>query len=377
MSFDVKFYQQERSLDDYLGYNNRPLPQTTAQTTEADSIAQFFDVLAQNSGTDKSLDRLAELLTPKTTDAAPTTSNFSTPTVNTPPIIENYGGFTFKNDKEKAAVDQALSEMRNAQAANQGKAMDKTIKVGKYKFKIHLNEEGTVEIKRKKKKRGFFSKIGSALKGIGKMLKKALPIIATVAMFIPGLQPLALAARVATGVMGVVDGIKNGNIFGAVMGAVGAVSGIGGKIGSFASNLSSKATGLLGNVMKTGAGSWLQNTYNSVSNFIGKGSQMLNNFTGGIGTKVSNFLVSKGSNLLGNLTQNMTGKFGNWLAQNGSGLVRNFAESMGSRVTNWLNDKAYNTVNRLMNNPIGQRITNFLNSNVGQYLTNYLESRKA
>lgn len=376
MSFDVKFYQQERSLDDYLGYNNRPMPQNTAQTTEADSIAQFFDVLTQNSGTDKSLDRLAELLTPKTTDAAPS-SNFSAPTVNTPPIVENYGGFTFKNDKEKAAVDQALAEMRNAQAANPGKAMDKTIKVGKYKFKIHLNEDGSVEIRRKKKKKGLFGKIGSALKGIGKVLKKALPIISTVAMFIPGLQPLALAARVATGVMGVVDGIKNGNIFGAVMGAVGAVSGIGGKIGSFASNLSSKATGLLGNVMKTGAGSWLQNTYNSVSNFIGKGTQMLNNFTGGIGSKVTNFLTAKGSNLLGSLTQNMTGKFGSWLAQNGSGLVRNFAESMGNRVTNWLSDKAYNAVNRLMNNPLGNKITNFLNSNLGQYLINYLESRKA
>ena len=100
--------------------------------------------------------------------------------------------------------------MRQAQAANPGKKITKTVKVGKYKLKITLNEDGTVSIKRKKKHGGLFGKIGGFFKKVGRFLKKALPIISTIAMFIPGLQPLALAAGIRSGVMGVVDGIKNG-----------------------------------------------------------------------------------------------------------------------------------------------------------------------
>ena len=226
------------------------------------------------------------------------------------PRVENYGGFQFKNSNEQSAVDQALSEMRQAQAANPGQKISKKIKVGKYKLTITLNEDGSVNIKRKKKRGGLFGKIGGFFKKVGGFLKKALPIISTVAMFIPGLQPLALAARVASGVMGVVDGIKNGNIFGALTSAVGAFSGIGGKISGAFSNLTGKASGLMNSIGGAGS-SWFSNAVNTASNFVSKAKDVWSGFTGNVSNTVSDFLFKNGSNVLG----------GNWLNQRGSDLL--------------------------------------------------------
>ena len=308
--------------------------------------------------------------------------------------VEDYGGFKFKNNEEKAKVDQALQELRAEQAANPGKAVSKKFKIGKYKFQVSLDENGQVKIKKKKKKKGLFGKIGSAFKSIGKgigkafkkvggFLKKALPIISTVAMFIPGLQPLAIAGRIASGVMGVIDGIKSGNILGAVMSGVGALSGVGGKVGSFFSGLTSKASGFLGNVgsnllSKMGnTGTFLSNLVNKGTGLINTGKQWLSNFTGNAGTKVSDFIFNKGSNLLGDLSKSFGGKVGNWLTQNGPDLLRGFADRMGQKATNWLNDKANNVLGRLMNNPIARKVTGFLNSPFGQILLNMFKGGKA
>ncbi len=292
--------------------------------------------------------------------------------------VEDYGGFKFKNEAEKAKIDQAIAELRAEQAANPGKKVSKKFKIGKYKYRVTLDENGQLHLKRKKKKRGFFSKIGSAFKkigkGIGKVLKKALPIVSTIGMFIPGLQPLAIAARVATGVMGVVNGIKSGNIFGAVMSGVGALSGVGGKVGSFFSNISNKATSFLSNagsnfLSKLGTtGSWLSNTFSKASSWINTGKNWLSNFTGNMGNKVSDFLFKEGSGILQNLTRSAGGRFGQWLTQRGPDLLRSFANSMGQRATDWLNQKASNVLNRLMDNPIARRFTNLLNSPLGQIL---------
>lgn len=370
INIDVKIFEQRTSLDNFSGYNNAgQLPTPTGANPGDQLDAMLLQLLQQpmpNSNTNGAFANLNNLF------ADPTQQQQQPP-------VENYGGFKFKNEKEQAAVDQALQELRAQQAANPGQKVSKKIKVGKYKLTINLNADGSVNIKRKKKG-GFFSKIGSAiggaLKGIGKVLKKALPIISTVAMFIPGLQPLALAGRIASGVMGVVDGIKNGNVFGAITSAVGAFSGVGGKVGSFFSGIGSKASGLLNNI--GGAGNnWFSNAFNSVSNVFSKGKDIWSNFTSGIGNKVSNFVFNNGSNFVGNLAKSFGGNVGNWLSQNGSNLVRSFADRMGNRAVNWLNDKASNVLNRAMNNPLGQRIGNFFNSGFGQMLLNFFRGRQA
>lgn len=363
INIDVKIFEQRTNLDNFTGYT----PSNPGVNPGDQVDAMLAQLLLQsppttNSNTNGAFANINGLF------ANPQQAQLAQQPV------ENYGGFKFKNDKEQAAVDQALQELRAQQAANPGQKVSKKIKVGKYKLTINLNEDGSVNIKRKKKG-GFFSKIGDALKGVGKILKKALPIISTVAMFIPGLQPLALAGRIASGVMGVVDGIKNGNVFGALTSAVGAFSGIGGKVGSFVSGLGSKASGLLNSV--GGAGSnWFSNAFNTVSNVVSKGKDMWSNFTGGIGTRVSDFLFKNGSNVVGDLAKSFGGGVGNWLSQNGSNLVRSFADRMGNRAVSWLNDKASNVLNRVMNNPLGQRIGNFFNSGFGQMLLNFFRGRQ-
>jgi len=374
INIDVKIFEQRTSLDDFAGLNNPN--QTTASTnscctgnttgsTDLDTLfALWSQPPAANSNLNGAFANLNNL--------------FANPAQTQPPV-ENYGGFNFKNDKEQSAVDQALTELRAQQAANPGQKVSKKIKVGKYKLTINLNADGSVNIKRKKKG-GFFSKIGKAiggaLKGIGNVLKKALPIISTVAMFIPGLQPLALAGRIASGVMGVVDGIKNGNVFGALTSAVGAFSGIGGKVGSFVSGLGGKASGLLNSI--GGAGSnWFSNAFNTVSNVVSKGKDMWSNFTGGIGNKVSSFFSSNGSSLIGNLAKSFGGNVGNWLTQNGSNLVGKFSDMMGNRAVNWLNNTASNVLSRVTNNPLAQRIGNFFNSGYGQMLLDFFRGKQA
>lgn len=371
INIDVKIFEQRTSLDNFAGYTP-----TNPGVNPGDQVdAMLAQLLLQsppttNSNTNGAFANINTLF------ANPQQAQL----FQQQPPVENYGGFKFKNDKEQAAVDQAIQELRAQQAANPGQAVSKKIKVGKYKLTINLNADGSVQQIKRKKKGGFFSKIGDAiggaLKGIGKVLKKALPIISTVAMFIPGLQPLALAGRIASGVMGVVDGIKNGNIFGALTSAVGAFSGVGGKIGSFVSGLGSKASGLMNSI--GGAGSnWFSNAFNSVSNVFSKGKDLWSNFTSGIGNKVSNFVFNNGSNFVGNLAKSFGGGIGNWLTQNGSSLVSKFSDMMGNRAVSWLNDKASNVLNRVMNNPVAQRISNFFNSGFGQMLLNFFRGRQA
>lgn len=370
INIDVKIFEQRTSLDDFAGFNNSN--QTTASTnpggtTGSTELDALFALWSQPPATDSNAN-----------GAFANINNLFADPSQIQPQVENYGGFQFKNDKEQAAVDQALQELRAQQAANPGKKVSKKIKVGKYKLTINLNADGSVNIKRKKKG-GFFSKIGKAiggaLKGIGNVLKKALPIISTVAMFIPGLQPLALAGRIASGVMGVVDGIKNGNIFGALTSAVGAFSGVGGKVGSFFSGLGSKASGLLNSV--GGAGSnWFSNAFNTVSNVVSKGKDMWSNFTGGIGNKVSDFFFKNGSNFVGDLAKSFGGGVGNWLTQNGSNLVSRFSDMMGNRAVGWLNNTASNFLSRVTNNPFAQRIGSFFNSGYGQMLLDFFRGKQ-
>jgi hypothetical protein len=95
----------------------------------------------------------------------------------------------------------------------------------KNKLHMKMNPDGTVSVEVKKKKGGFFSKIGSAFKKIGGFIKKALPIISTVASFIPGLNAIAIPLKIATAVMNGVDAIKNKNWLGAIGSFAGGIAG--------------------------------------------------------------------------------------------------------------------------------------------------------
>ncbi|MEZ5307686.1 MAG: hypothetical protein R2684_11135 [Pyrinomonadaceae bacterium] len=300
--------------------------------------------------------------------------------------VENYGGFAFKNDAEKARVDEALAQLRAQQAANPGKPVSTKFKIGKYKYQVSLDENGQVKIKRKKKKRGFFGKIGDAFKKIGKGImsfaKKALPIVSTLAMFVPGLQPFALAARIATGVMGVVDGIKNGNIFGAVMSGVSALSGVGGKVGTFFSGLTAKAGTALSSfgtnmLSKFGtAGTWLQNAFTSGKGWLDAGKQWLSNWTSGVGTNITNYLSLRGNGLLQSLTNTFQGRLGQWLTEKGPTWVSKFANSMGSRAADWLYNKISDSAVRMLQRPFGPGLRNMVNSGVAQFLMSLLQGRQ-
>ncbi len=352
VNIDVKVFEQRTNLNDFLGLNspaqNQPTNGSNALPSDLDGIFALWNTPA-NSNNNGAFANINSL--------------FADPTQT--PKVETYGGFQFKNSNEQSAVDQALTELRAQQAANPGKAVSKTVKVGKYKLTINLKEDGTVSVSRKKKKRGLFGGLGGLFKGIGNILKKALPIVSMVAMFIPGLQPLALAARIASGVMGVVDGIKNGNIFGAITSAVGAFSGVGGKVGSFFSGIGSKASGVMNSIGGT-ASNWFSNAVNTASGFVSKAKDVWSGFTSGIGSKVSDFVFKNGS-----------GIFGNALSQGGSNLLRNFADSIGNRAVGWLDQKANGILNRtILNNPVGQQIGNFLNSGFGQTLMEYLRGRQ-
>ncbi|NNE66189.1 MAG: hypothetical protein HKN33_06450 [Pyrinomonadaceae bacterium] len=302
------------------------------------------------------------------------------------PRVEDYGGFKFKSQGEKARIDQAIAELRAEQAANPGKKVSKKFKIGKYKYRVTLDENGQLHLKRKKKKKGFFSKIGSAFKkigkGIGKLAKKALPILSTVGMFIPGLQPFALAARVATGAMGVINGIKNGNIFGAVMSGVSAFSGLGSKLGGFMGNLGSRATGFLGNLGSRfmnnlgSAGQWLTNTFNTGRSWLNAGRQWLSNWTNGMGSRVTDFLNLRGSRLLNNMTRTFGGRFGQFLQQRGPALLEKFSSRMGARAANWLYEGISNRFQRVIQKPFGPTFQNLFNSGFAQFLIGLLQRRQ-
>ena len=380
MSFQVdrNFNTQQSRFYESHNCNHQNQPQTNSNGLQQPAnqfLSTFFDFLS------KAFSSNASSATPRMSFSNDLFTGLQ------PQKVEDYGGFKFKNADEKAKVDQALQELRAEQTANPGKKTSKKFKIGKYKFRVTLDENGDVNIKKKKKKRGLFGKIGSAFKKIGKkvggFLKKALPIVSTLAMFVPGLQPFALAARIGTSVMGVVDGIKNGNIFGAVMSGFGALSGMGGKVGAWASNLTSKANGILGN-MGTNLLGKMGNTGTFISNMFTKGTGLLNQgknwlstFTGNAGNKVSEFIFGKGSNILGDLSKSFGGKVGNWLTQKGPDLLRSFSNRMGQKATNWLNDKATRFIAKLTDNPISRRFNRLMQSPFAQIFINMLRRNRA
>ncbi|HLK99797.1 MAG TPA: hypothetical protein VK539_04395 [Myxococcaceae bacterium] len=122
-----------------------------------------------------------------------------------------------KEGEINAAFDRALDSLKEP-----GKTKFK-MKIGgkKYEAKINLNAQtGQVDVQFKQKK-GFFSKVGDALKKVGK-------IALQVASFIPG--PVGVVARVANAVISSVQAFKSGNILGGIAGMAGAVAGGAGAI---------------------------------------------------------------------------------------------------------------------------------------------------
>jgi hypothetical protein len=122
-----------------------------------------------------------------------------------------------KESEINAAFNQALDALKQP-----GKTKFK-LKIGgkKYEAKINLDQQtGQIDIKFKQKK-GFLSKLGGALKKIGK-------IALQVASFIPG--PVGVVARVANAVISSVSAFKQGNILGGIAGLAGAVAGGAGAI---------------------------------------------------------------------------------------------------------------------------------------------------
>jgi hypothetical protein len=122
-----------------------------------------------------------------------------------------------KPEEINKAFDQAIDAMKAP-----GSTKFKT-KIGgkKYEAKINLDANtGELSVNFKQKK-SFLSKVGDALKKVGK-------IALTVAQFIPG--PVGVAARVANAVISAVGAFKKGDILGGIAGAAGAIAGGAGAI---------------------------------------------------------------------------------------------------------------------------------------------------
>jgi hypothetical protein len=99
-----------------------------------------------------------------------------------------------------------------------GKKIKIKIPGTKYKYELKARPDGSYDLKLKKP--GIFSKIGG-------FFKKYAGIIGMVCMFIPGLQPVGLALRIASSAWNVAEGIKNGNWMQAVSGGAGVIGGLG------------------------------------------------------------------------------------------------------------------------------------------------------
>jgi hypothetical protein len=148
-------------------------------------------------------------------------------------------------------INRAFDQAVDAMVKGDGKFK---VKIGgkKYEAKISVDKNtGEIGVNFKQKK-GFFSKLGSALKKIGK-------IALTVASFIPG--PIGIAARVANAVISAVGAFKKGDILGGIAGMAGAVAGGAGAIaGKAVSGVASTVANVAGMVQKgaTAASSALQ-----------------------------------------------------------------------------------------------------------------------
>ncbi len=203
--------------------------------------------------------------------------------------VVNFSDYKAKNGAEAIAVDKAIQELREWQAANPGQEASKKIKINKkISFNITLNADGSIkDIKRKKKKpQGFFAKIGS-------FFKKALQVLSIATMFIPGLQPIALGLRIANAVVGVVDAVKNKNWLGVLGSAAGAFG------GSLANTITKgiNTIGTVVNVAKNGLGSawdaistvagtvssWAGGAIGRAAGYISQGASAVSSFARGDG----------------------------------------------------------------------------------------------
>jgi hypothetical protein len=201
----------------------------------------------------------------------------------------NFSDYKAKSGAEAIAVDKAIQELREWQAANPGQEASKKIKVSKkISFNITLNADGSIkEIKRKKKKKqGFFAKIGS-------FFKKALQVLSIATMFIPGLQPIALGLRIANAVVGVVDAVRNRNWLGVLGSAAGAFGGSlantitrGINTVSTVVNVARNGIGNAWDAISTVAGtvsSWAGGAIGRVSGYISQGASAISSFARGDG----------------------------------------------------------------------------------------------
>jgi hypothetical protein len=220
-------------------------------------------------------------------------------------------------------------------------------------------QQPTAAPKKKKKKRGFFKRlvggIGKAFKKVGGFLKKALPILSTVAMFVPGIgTAIGGALKIASAAMGAIDAIKNKNPLGF--------------LGSVASAFTGGASGLLGKAQNFLGNSGLGNLVTRGVDLFNKGKEWLSNT--GVGNLVTRGidLFNKGKEWLSNTTAGLGGKVTDWLTNKGPAFLKDYAGKIGGGVTNWLNDKVSNLFSRVTNNPFVQKATDFFNSGAGKFL---------
>jgi len=176
---------------------------------------------------------------------------------------------------ERGMVDFGGKEI-SVKGLQPGKKIKKTIKINgkKYKVELRMNEDGSISVKGKRK-RGFFSKLGSFFGKAMGLLGKLAPFLAAV----PGLGWAALVGK-AVGIFnaakGVVDSIRSGSILGALSSAASLVAGFSrgaaqaiahkvGAVASFARSVGSVITNGLGrgffqvvsnglNLLSSGAG---------------------------------------------------------------------------------------------------------------------------
>jgi hypothetical protein len=201
----------------------------------------------------------------------------------------DFSAYKAKNGAEALAVDKAVQELREWQKANPGQEASKKIKVSKkISFKVTLNADGSIkDIKRiKKKKQGFFAKIGS-------FFKKALQVLSIATMFIPGLQPIALGLRIANAVVGVADAVRNRNWLGVLGSAAGAFGGSlantitrGINTVSTVVNVARNGLGNAWDAISTVAGtvsSWAGGAIGRVSGYISQGASAISSFARGDG----------------------------------------------------------------------------------------------
>lgn len=152
----------------------------------------------------------------------------------------------FKKMSE-AEVRAKYEELMGALA---GPAGSHKTKVGKYKVEFTVDGNGNVTHCEVRKK-GFF---GSLFSGIGNFLGKFGKAILGVCSFIP-IPWIAIPARIISGVIAVVEGIRSKNVLQAVIGVAGAVAGGAGAIaGKAVTGLAAGVAKVAGTVGKVAQG---------------------------------------------------------------------------------------------------------------------------